>query len=165
MKSLICHPGWRLAPIPVIAAGFLVGLTSCAENSGQLVRTDAGAAAHAVHSEDLRKAMRDLNYRSKEEVAAEIYTGTPTPTNMSHVARSADVMARTAERIPDLLGNTDLTVEERQEFVSLASRLVTQSRELKTQAQAGNAAGVRRAMDRVNATCDSCHTRFRVAGR
>lgn len=145
--------------------GFSLGVVSCSTDPGVRREGVSGPAAHGVHSDELRGAMREMEARSKEDVAAEMYTGSPTVRPaMDNVAQSARAIARTADHIPDILASVNMASDDRREFLGLAARLGTQARELESQARDGNAAAARRTKERLNATCDACHSRFRIPG-
>jgi cytochrome c556 len=149
----------------LLVVGFAGSLASCTTEGGGPTRAEADEAAlHGVHSEDLKLAMRDMEYRSKEEIAAEIYTGDPPNPGVEKLTDSAAAIAATADRIPNILSQVEMAPAERSEFLALAAQLGSQARQLKSQAQEGNLAAVRQTMSRLDATCNACHSQFRFGG-
>jgi hypothetical protein len=146
-------------------AGLSVGLSSCVDSNNGPTRTSTGGPArHAVHTDELQTAMRGLGQRSKEDIAAELYTGSPTNPGLQHVAKAAGDIAATADRIPEFLSQVQLDAAERQEFLSLARQLGSQARDVQAQARTGNTASVQQAVNRMDATCNACHSLFRPSG-
>jgi predicted kinase len=140
---------------------FVLGMGSCTTADG-VRREGTGPAAHGIHSDDLRAAMRQLDARSKEDVAAEMYTGSAARPAMDNVAQSARFIAATADQIPNILTAIDMEPDERREFLELAARLGSQARQLEAEARQGNLTAARRTKTRINSTCDACHGRFRI---
>lgn len=161
MTSDSRHPKRVLTAACAIAAGILVGL-ACGPEGG--TARDSGDAPHAIHSEDLQTAMRDLNQRTKEDIAAELYTGTHNPGNLMEVANSAESIAKTARSIPNLVVATEMPAADRAEVARLSAQLRDAALVLEARARENNLAAVREAMDRVNTTCNECHTKFRFSG-
>lgn len=153
---------FKLLTTLAIMGGLAGGWISCT-NDGQPGRLTVGRhARHAVHGERMRVAMRRLETKTKEEVAAELYTGESVAgPRYPDVAAAADAMADTAMRMPEALEGVTLDQDERELFLSLAGQLQTHAREVSTHAKNRNQAGVREAMQRVNSTCDACHNTFR----
>lgn len=156
------HPLLPVSISCVLVGGIVFGMSSCTGDRSGAERIEAsGHARHAVHSESLQQAMRKLQTRTKEEVAAEIYTGSPASPKLDEVARSAGLIADTALHIPEMLSGVTLDPDEQSRFVALSKQLEAQARTLQTEARHRNLFGVREAMNRLNATCDACHTAFR----
>ncbi|HOA73067.1 MAG TPA: cytochrome c [Phycisphaerae bacterium] len=149
----------------LMAAGLSVGLSSCADSTDGPTRASTDASArHAVHSAELQAAMRGLGQRSKEEIAAELYTGSPTSTRMQRVAEAAGDIAATADRIPEFLSQVQLDATDRQQFIALARQLGNDAREVQIRARTGDAPAVQQAVNRMDATCNACHSLFRPGG-
>lgn len=151
----------------IIAALVLPGWYACAPSprpaDGQRAPDMGRPALHAVHSDDLKQAMRELDRHSADRLAIARFTGTEAPTDLQAIAAAASAMATTAGHIPEAAAGARLAEHERREFVGLAVRLGDESRELHQAAVAGDAPRTRRSVDRVMATCTACHARFRVS--
>ncbi len=155
--------GWAALSLAGLAYIALHG--SCAPATPPAGRDGSGAGApHAIRSDELRKAMREVNQRSKEDIAAELYTGNPPSSDLGDVARSAAAIADVAKHIPELVASTELPADDRAEVARLSAQLRDQAMEVQARASDNNVAAVREAMGRVNQTCNACHTKFRFGG-
>lgn len=155
----------NLLSVAILAVAIAAVLSFSCTQSTPAARDGAAAGPpHAVHSADLQAAMRNINQRSQEDIAAELYTGNPTNPNMDDVAKSADAIAGVANNIPSLVAASQMDSADRAEIGRLASQLRESAVDLRNKARENNLAGVRSAMDRVNTTCTECHTRFRFGG-
>jgi hypothetical protein len=144
------------------ASATLVTMTSCsnpAETPGRA--SSSPGAVHAIHTEDLQVAMRSLNRRTTEDFAAELYTGTPSSGNLSRISDAAAAVAQAARRLPETVTGAQVSDQDRIEFTTLANQMHEQATQLKSAADANDVPRLRTTMDRLNATCTACHSRFR----
>lgn len=154
----------------IVVLGATVGLVSCAQDAGSpgTKASTEKPARHAVSNDQLRTAMRDLNRRSSEDVAAELYSGNYGGSaqagsgNLGRVADAAAAIAKTAKHIPDALTGSDLSESDRQSFVQLAERLGNEAQAVQQAALQGDATKVRAATEHMNGTCNACHSSFRL---
>jgi len=119
-------------------------------------------ASHAVLSDDLRLAMRDVLSGSYEQIRAEVGMGDRPAPNMSRVEATAASLARSADRICDILTGVRMGDADRQAFVALAGRLRQEATDLSNEASRNDLEDARATMTKITATCNACHTAFRV---
>jgi cytochrome c556 len=122
------------------------------------------APPHAIHGAELQTAMRNMNQRGTEDVAAELYAGNPASPSMDEIAQSAEAIAEVAKSIPNLVSAMQMPAQDRAEIARLAARLDDKAQVVRNRAKTGNAGAVRAAMNHMNQTCKECHTRFRFGG-
>lgn len=150
------------AVVLVTATGISVGLLSCTNSDEEMRRANVGPSGHhAIHSDQLQSAMRRLQHRSKEDIAAELYTGSPAQTDLRGVASAAAAIADTADHISEYLEGIEWAPGEQQRFLQLAQQLAGEARVVQAKAQAGDARAVQLAIRRMDNTCNACHTQFR----
>jgi cytochrome c556 len=120
-------------------------------------------AAHAVHEERLRALMRDFERLRGERLPKPVDTRDDEARRALEVARLARALAESAARIP-AAAPAALDARERHEFRALAEQLERLGRALAADAPR-LASGPRQArLDEIDATCEQCHTRFRIPG-
>ena len=159
----------RLAGLIVFASvGMLAILSSCAQQEGRTSRSatvnTGQPALHAIQSDRLKKAMRDLDRKasSPEEVRAESITGQQSTMDFGQVASAAQAISRTAGSLPELVRDANFSQEDHRVFASLAAKLRDEANELGVRAGQSNLVGTRAAIRRVDATCTACHATFRL---
>ena len=119
-------------------------------------------ARHAVHSDQLRGHMADLGRFTYKSMPQEIDPEEHRQQTLREAATAAGRIAETARYIPDVLANVRLDENNKQYFISLATKLEVQAADLSRKASSGSSEGVTQSLSRVQATCDACHTAFRV---
>ena len=159
----------RLAGLIVFASvGMLAILSSCAQQEGRTSRSatenTGKPALHAIHTDQLKTAMRNLNRKasSPEEVRAESITGQQSTMDFGQVASAAQAISHTADGLPELVRDANFSQEDHRVFASLAAKLRDEANQLHAQASQNNLAGAQAAMRRVDATCTACHATFRL---
>ncbi|HON67441.1 MAG TPA: cytochrome c, partial [Phycisphaerae bacterium] len=68
------------------------------------------------------------------------------------------------DRIPEFLSQVQLDATDRQQFIALARQLGNDAREVQIRARTGDAPAVQQAVNRMDATCNACHSLFRPGG-
>jgi cytochrome c556 len=122
----------------------------------------ARPARHAVSSEELRRAMQQLNQLSTDGIDREFYTESPGHAVMVKVNGAAEDMAKAALLIPEASRKLNLAGKDRLDFERLAQELHGLARDLASQATRDDVPGAKRAMGQLKNTCNSCHERFRI---
>ena len=123
------------------------------------------SAQHAVYSEQLLEAMYKLERLATIRLPQEMDLATEQERRAVEIARIARTLADTADLIPDVLADVDLSVEHQVLFRDLARELGVKARSLADEAPGQS---LRATHDQVNAllaSCTGCHDRFRVLPR
>ncbi len=123
----------------------------------------AKPALHAIHGDRLTLAMRELNDIALERLPPELDLRSERDVRLRRIAAAAAAIARTAEDIPEALPDIDLSQAERQVFISLADKLRDQAVQLQEDATAGRYQQIEPAFDGLLATCNACHSAFRLS--
>ncbi|UCG34401.1 MAG: cytochrome c [Phycisphaerales bacterium] len=158
-----------LAP-KVLAAGAAVVclpviLASCQSQRVQyeMKLADTGPPAlHAVHGERLEQLMYVLDELRYQYLPPEYETEPYRHRKKAEAAEVAQQLAETAHRIPGAVPAGDLDEEERELFMKLVKKLEEDALRLKEQADRKSREGMFEAMDRLTATCNACHSVFRL---
>jgi len=122
----------------------------------------ARPAVHAVSSERLQKAMKELDRLSSAYLDPDVYYETSASVDMGKVQAAAAAMATAAADIPEALKTLTLNEEKRASFLKLAEELRGEARDLAEQAGRNDLPQARATMKEIAATCDACHTTFRL---
>ncbi len=145
------------------ALGLLaVGLSSCSTSEQRYHRRLASTgkpALHSVQSERLRDIMARLRF---DPMPQETDSASERERQMREAADVAAAMAEAARSIPDAVGSVQLAETDRAVFLKLADKLGEQARELSATAKGGDYAATGRSLERVQATCNACHSLFRI---
>jgi len=144
-----------------LAAAFSCNGHQSRERRVELVETGA-PALHAVHSDDLREAMRSLQQTSITALRADVYTGGSTAQELDEVASAAAAIAETAEAIPGAAQATDISPQDRVVFERLAGKLKSDANALWMAASSGDSRRTQVLADRMTTTCNACHSAFRL---
>jgi len=123
------------------------------------------AAKHAVQSERLREAMRQLRQVSVERLPQEMDAAAAGRERAQAVAALARQIAASAGQIPDVLDGVEMGEEARQEFQGLAGELGERALALAADAERLPAEELEARLHDVDATCAACHSRFRILPR
>jgi cytochrome c556 len=102
--------------------------------------------------------MVDLYAQLPEEYGATVEQ----EATMHELAQVAAKTADAARHIPDVLAEVKLSQSEREIFSKLAKKLETEARELQQHAEEKDTDEIQSSMDEMIATCNACHTAFRV---
>lgn len=121
----------------------------------------AGPALHAVRSERVRQIMVRMNALLYERMYTALELDRERARQLAALADTAAELAGTADAIPEALSDLDLPVEERTTFQALANQLYTRALELQGLAAANRYHALDAAIERLNETCNACHSLFR----
>ncbi len=143
----------------------LLAAVSCSQSPGTDRPASAGQprAAHAVHSDALRKVMRSLQSRTAEDWPQEIAQHRQAEdrrAGFTRLAETAGVLAAAARRIPASVPDSQLSPEDRKVFDAQAAGLAEAARALHAAAEARDAPAANQALARIKAGCLACHERF-----
>ncbi|MBN1489228.1 MAG: cytochrome c [Phycisphaerae bacterium] len=124
-------------------------------------------ALHGVHSARLQNLMGKLRSPSFDYLPQEMNVSGNTTARYKEMATVAAGMAETASHISEVVDDLGLDEAEARLFLKMADELAAEAKVLQAAAEAKNAARVESAMDSVTATCNACHSAFRImpAGR
>lgn len=122
-------------------------------------------ALHAVHTTRLVSLMRDIEQLTFRKMPQEIAGEYEKIERLEAAAEAARGVAESARYIPAALDEVRLPEEERRIFLSLADKLGTDAELLHRQAKERRVEAIPETMDRMLATCNACHTAFRVLPR
>jgi soluble cytochrome b562 len=144
--------------------------TAAACLSGKRIENDPAPPTladkrHWVHDQRLREIMsslvleqpwperiddRHVNRRDEETRAA-----------LSDAKKLARALARTSKEIPGLVAAVPMSEADRRSFQAQAETLFDQAQRLRRIAEQGDVKAMQEALFEIDATCSSCHTRFR----
>ena len=141
-------------------------LASCASSPRPRYRmrlADTGPPAlHAVHSERLQSIMADLHPLTMERLPQEYHAQAERYRRLDEAAEVAAAVAQTAKHIPEALPEGGFSEQERSLFVKLTKKMEAEALNLKLRAGQRSVPRMAEAMDRLAATCNACHTAFRL---
>lgn len=151
---------FRILVLPAVA-----GVVACSNGSHAPQRAEQvpRPSLHGIHSDELQAAMRELDAQASNRIFAQLYTGNRPMVELREVASAADAIAESAAHIPDALTQIELSEEERQAFLGLAEKLRVEAAQLSSDARHNDLARARAALQRMTATCNACHTAFRIS--
>jgi cytochrome c556 len=119
-------------------------------------------ALHAVHSEQLRETMRQLDRLAVDRLPEELDTRGARARRLAEIAGVAESMATAAAHIPAALPDLHLAHSDAREFLRLADALGEQAHALRRAAVAGDVPAVNAQLESVVRTCNACHGLFRA---
>lgn len=119
-------------------------------------------ALHAVESEQLRKVMDELRVTVFEQFPTELDLDRSRAAHAAELARAAHELSGTAAKLVAAAPSLGLGESEQRLFTDLGTKLGHQASEVEGLARAGRIAEISPALDRMVATCNACHTSFRV---
>lgn len=131
------------------------------------VRKASQSEGHWVTDARLRDAMRDIDRLSMTSWPQEVETefsqvdAYASAKAFWEARQLAEGLRAAAERIPELVSHIKMSAADRRSFEALVHTLRDQSDELKERAALGDRSGMRTALASIDATCNSCHVRFR----
>lgn len=140
-------------------------LASCQSQRAQyeMKLADTGPPAlHAVHGERLEQLMRLLAELRYQYLPPEYETESYRHRKKAEAAEVARQLAETAHRIPEAVPQGTLDEDERELFLNLVKKLEKDALHLKEQAESKSREGMFQAMDHLTATCNGCHSAFRL---
>jgi cytochrome c556 len=156
-----------------IAIGLLVALMAAVSGACQRTRGDRdsqaspAATGHAVHGQRLTEVMQRIQASTAEdwpqELDAEYASLGPVArqASLDEACRLAAALGEAAAGIPDAVQSMKMPEADRRSFQAQVDTLRDQSQELERAALAGDTAAMQATLDRIGATCASCHARFR----
>jgi hypothetical protein len=141
--------------IPVLAS---CGPTGQERYQHRLAMTGS-PARHAVQNQRLQEIMNKLQFEPMPEPE---YVPQERERRASQVAEVASSMAASAGKIPDAIKDVNLSDSDREIFLSLANKLRQQATALGEQAKRQEFDQVDRSLERMQSTCNACHSLFRT---
>lgn len=121
------------------------------------------AAVHGVHGERLSEQMRGLDRLARDRLPRSLDVSALREHRVAEVARVANAIADSAAGIPGAAGELGLDTEERAEFAALAVTLERGARGLAADARGLGGDALDARARELEATCEACHVRFRLA--
>ncbi|MBE7456684.1 MAG: cytochrome c [Phycisphaerae bacterium] len=146
------------------------GLGACAKSDRGPVQTEPASGrsphAHGVFSDRLRAIMTEVERAARtawpQEVDAESSaTASQRAAALTRMAGPAAGLEAAAGKLPDAVAHVRLSQADRRAFEALAATLGEQTGTLRARIDAGDLDGARETLTHINATCISCHERFR----
>ncbi|HEX8913827.1 MAG TPA: hypothetical protein VF796_15875 [Humisphaera sp.] len=170
-----------LAAPAVLAADLLVANLACAPKppppaavpaaplpAVAVTRPAGKPAGHWVQAPQLRAVMQRVSAAATAGWPKTLPSDVESPADPSAMDRSyeaaaqlADALSASARRIPDAIAGKTMSDDVRTGFLAEASILRTQAEQLGTEARARRAESMARTLDQINATCVTCHSRYR----
>ena len=154
-----------LLAVGVVAVCIPLLLTACESRKSQYhmkLDNTSNAALHAVHAERLEQLMRTIENLRSESLPPEYETEAYRNRKKDEMVAAAQELADTAHKIPEVLPEGELDEDEHKYMMELIRDLEEGALELKKQAEKRNIDGMYAAGDRIIATCNACHTAFRL---
>ena len=152
------------APAVCIAAFGAALLGACAQPRNQpahLATTDEGHGLHTVANNRLRALMGDLCSLDFDRLSSELHAGKKPYRDINDVAGTAAALASDARMIPRFYKGMEMSPESRRVFDQLAAKLHDECVDLGALARHRELSKMKAQIDRVVATCNSCHESFR----
>lgn len=157
--------GLKILAAAVLAAGLVGGCRGGAADRSP--EPAEGSASHAVHGQRLYDVMRRIQLATSQDWPQELDGEYASPGPAARQAafdeacRLAVALAEAAREIPQAVSSLDIPEVDRRSFQAQVETLHDQARGLEQAALIGNADAMQAALDRIGATCASCHARFR----
>ena len=167
---LVCRRVSRMNPVAqaaaLIAAMAVVWASSLPRQAiAEEPSADGAAEASANHSTQavrLRMLMLSLEQLTFETLPGQLDQEPPRQTYLDEIQSTAEALARAADRIPDAVGDLDLTAEQAQAFRLLAARLRKDATDLGNRAASGDIGSAGAELDPILARCNDCHRTFDI---
>lgn len=118
-------------------------------------------ARHAIQSLRLREWMQQVVALHHARLPQALDLRLERERRIREVQSLARALAESARLIPRALTEIQLTPARDREFRDLARSLETRSRRLQEEVEMLSVPEIERRMEEIQATCESCHTRFR----
>lgn len=119
------------------------------------------SAVHGVHQQRLQQLMDDLDRLRNERLPRAFDVRSEEERRAREVARVAGDLANSATQIP-AAAPAGLDERERAAFLALARELEQRTRRLAEQAESLTPEQRGTLLEEIDATCASCHRRFRI---
>jgi cytochrome c556 len=138
-----------------------------AQESDSSTRSPEAMGKHWVQNEQLRKVMMEMSAKSQRNWPKDVPQDPEDPTagnlsqTMDSAAKLADGLAASAMQIPDGVVDRMVSEADRAGFQAQANILHDQAVRLGQVAREGKVEQMQRSLDGINATCISCHSRYR----
>lgn len=140
-------------------------LTACAPSghraAAKLTETGSPAALHAIDSNELRQLMNRMNALMFERNLTEQEMDSQRREVSSRVIAAANGVDRALDGVIAALPRLNLDEGEQKTFHALALNLRGEALKLKAQAEANQVDDIPATLEKINATCTSCHVLFR----
>jgi cytochrome c553 len=117
---------------------------------------------HPVHSGDLANAMHSLEGFALDGLASDPDAGSDSDARLGELQKIGETIAASAATLPGVLEGVNLPAESERRFRELADRLEADAISLRDRAEAGDVESVRDEREAILATCNACHSEFRV---
>ncbi|MCC7290652.1 MAG: cytochrome c [Phycisphaerales bacterium] len=150
-----------------IVMGLSFVLSSCATPSGKSARRQSPSTGHWVYSQRLRAVMGEIDRQARTAWPQEVSAATGSVSEaeraeaLGRMDPLAAELAAAARRIPDTLTGARISEGDRRSFQALVDTLGEQAESLKARITSKDLDAARRVLTEINATCVSCHDRFR----
>lgn len=155
----------RTLAMLAIVMGLSFVLSSCATPSGKSAGRSSPSTGHWVYSERLRTVMSEIDSKARTAWPQEVSAGSASEAERAEALGRMDPLAAelaaAARRIPDTLTGSRISEGDRRSFQALVDTLGEQAESLKARITAKDLEAARRVLTEINATCVSCHDRFR----
>lgn len=156
------------AVLALVAAA--AGLGACAKSDRGPVQTEPASGRspheHGVFSDRLRAIMTEVEHAARTAWPQEVDVGLSATVSqraaaLTRMAGPAAGLEAAAEKLPDAVAHVRFSQADRRAFEALAATLGEQAGMLRARIDAGDLDGARETLTHINATCISCHERFR----
>lgn len=151
----------------MVVLALVVLATACLEQRGERGPLPRATSGHWVHTQRLQDVMRRIQAATSQNWPQELddQHSSVTPEARQAALDEACVLAQglaeAAERIPDGVKHVRMEDVDRRSFQAQVDTLRDQAQELDRAGQAGDVQAMESVLDRIAATCASCHQRFR----
>jgi hypothetical protein len=150
----------------VVVSAFALSCVSRHAENGPNGGPQAYEDRHWVHDQRLRALMADIDRASRtdwpQELQGEIkLTGPSRETCLLEAVDHGIALAEAAQKMPEVTLRLRLSEVDQRSFSTQAETLYDQAKRLEQTARSGDVGGMQTALAEIDATCRSCHTRFR----
>ena len=179
MKSTHGRTTRRLLAIGGVVSAATAGISCSSPSIGpalqpQTVQTESVTSAptsqpmtaHWIQDQRLRALMTELNKHNPAWPAGlpqepESPAASTQPYEFDEIAALANALADEADHLPAIVGQVTMSQADRAGFLAEARTLHEQATALQSAANRRSIEQMQRQMDGINATCVSCHSRYR----
>jgi cytochrome c556 len=161
---------FRLVFVSLVACWWLTLLAGASCDEAQPTRESAAPTRvrHAIRSEQIRDLMAKLQMQATrtwpQEIQDEMEASAERDAErrLQLAGRFASDLADAARQLPAAMEGHNLTPAEQEAYMAAVEELETESRDLARVAKAGDLDQTRAVLNRVENTCNKCHSQFRA---
>ena len=152
-----------IALISLLFISFLIQSCASDHSSGRdELESTAKADIHAVSDERIRVVMQNRKALTVNRYDSALESEKGQAIYFREIADIAEAVARSAKSVAFLGAQQPLNRSERETFLGFADILSSQAGEIRVLADSGRDYELRKKMNQMTGTCNSCHDNFRA---